>query len=975
MSEQHAPVRHPSDDFDRFFGANAGYVVELYERYLRDSGSVDPATRAWFESWSPREVLAEAEPTPIAAPLAIDVIVGASSLARAVRAFGHLGARLDPLGTLPPGDPSLELATYGLTDEDLRQLPAHVVGGPVASAVPNAAVALVRLREVYCGTTGYEFRHVQSHAERVWLRDVVETGQFRPPHEPIDGARVLRQLTAVEAFESFMQRSFPGQKRFSIEGLDLLVPMLQEFIACAAEDGARSTWIGMAHRGRLSVLANILGKPYAEIFAEFGHGRPSESISPSEMEDRGWTGDVTYHLGARTAYQDGRAVAMLVTLAPNPSHLEYIDPVVEGMCRATDERRDVPGRPIQNEDQSVVVLIHGDAAFAGEGIVAETLNLSRLDAYRTGGTIHLIENNQIGFTTGPAAARSTLYASDLAKGFEMPIVHVNADDAEACIAAIRLAHAYRQQFHKDFLIDLVGYRRWGHNEADEPSFTQPLLYARIKNHPTARAIWAEKLAARREVSPAEASALFESHLESLRTAYASGSTMPLTAPAPVEDEAATPTTAVAAPRLIRLNDALHRLPPGFTLNSKLTRWLERRRVALGPKGQVDWAHAESLAFASLLAEGTAIRLTGQDTGRGTFSQRHLVLRDAETGESYVPLAALPDARASISVVDSPLAEAAPLGFEYGYSSQARDALVLWEAQFGDFANVAQVLIDQFIAAGQAKWGQSSGLVLLLPHGLEGQGPEHSSARMERFLQLAAQDNLRIANCTTAAQYFHLLRRQAALLRRRPRPLVVFTPKSLLRHPLAASTLDDLAHGTFAPVLDDPNARARAERITTLIACTGHISVDLLGSLLRDQSETIGIVRLEQIYPFPSAELEEMLASYPKLREVRWVQEEPLNLGAWSFVAPRLIELLPEAVALTYIGRNERASPAVGAHHVYSAEQAALVGAAFGQSDADAAHRLGIATRQEVQHGSRDSRSAARRIARRSDRRAVAEALR
>src|SRR5579859_493441 len=452
MSTRPNPSSQPrtTDDLSDFFGANAGYVVEQYERYRDDPATVDPATRAWFETWSPGEALAQTV-APIVTPLTVGVISGATALARSIRAYGHLAAHVDPLGTPPPGDPSLELATHGLTENDLLQLPAHIADGPTARGAANGSAAIDRLRRIYCGTTGYEFRHVQSHEERVWLRDVVEGGRFREPNEPIDGKRLLRQLTEVEAFESFLHHTFPGQKRFSIEGLDVLVPMLQEFIGCAIEDGVTSAWLGMAHRGRLSVLATVLGKPAGEIIAELSHARPEASISPSEREDLGWTGDVTYHLGARTEYDNGRAVEMLVTLAPNPSHLEFVDPVVEGMCRAASEQRNLAGPPIQDVDRSIVVLIHGDAAFAGEGIVAETLNLSRLGGYQTGGTIHIIENNQLGFTTTPANGRSTMYASDLAKGFEIPIVHVSADDPEACIEATRLAHAYRQQFHKDFL--------------------------------------------------------------------------------------------------------------------------------------------------------------------------------------------------------------------------------------------------------------------------------------------------------------------------------------------------------------------------------------------------------------------------------------------------------------------------------------------------------------------------------------------
>ena len=914
-----------------FLGPNAGYVIELYEHWLQNPESVGPSWRDWFAAWSAPRIAAAPAPVQRVNEMTADLIAGASNLARATRAYGHLGAYLDPLGTPPPGDPSLEPATYGLTENDLAHLPAHVVGGPVAEGAPNAAAAMAALRQIYCGATGYEFRQVQSNAERNWLQSVVESQRFRDPHEPIDRRRVLQQLTDVEAFEHFLHRTFPGQKRFSIEGLDVLVPVLLEFIGCAAEEGTESLWLGMAHRGRLSVLAEVLGKPVTAIFAELRGAGAAESVPPSERSDIGYTGDVTYHLGARTAYQDGRPVAMLVALAPNPSHLEFVDPVVEGMCRAADERRDQPGEPVRDEEKSVPLLIHGDAAFAGEGIVAETLNLSRIVGYRTGGTVHIITNNQLGFTTPPSSARSTMYASDLAKGYEIPIVHVNADDPEACIAAIRLAHAYRERFHKDFLIDLIGYRRWGHNEADEPSYTQPVLYRQIQSHSTVRTLMADRLARQGEVSPAEAEQMLRLATARLQDLFQrSAPTVDPAAPAaPSSERTEAVITAVPAERLRRLNAALLTVPAGFTVNPKLVRSMERRRAAVGPDGTIDWAHAEALAFASLLADGTPVRISGQDTGRGTFSQRHLVLHDALTGATFIPLQALPEAQASFEVYDSPLAEAAPLGFEYGYSTQARDTLVLWEAQFGDFANVGQVLIDQFIAAGQVKWGQTSSLVLLLPHGLEGQGPEHSSARIERFLQLAAQGNLRIANCTTSAQYFHLLRRQAALRWDDPRPLIVFTPKSLLRHPLAASSLGDLSTGRFEPVIGDAGARSRPGDITRLILCSGHVFVELVASPARGEHPETAIARVEQLYPFPSDEIEEMIAGYPRLRELLWVQEEPMNMGAWTFAAPRIRRLLLAEIPLSYVGRPDRASPAVGSHDLFRIEHERLMAAAFG----------------------------------------------
>ncbi|MGH2461769.1 MAG: 2-oxoglutarate dehydrogenase E1 component [Chloroflexota bacterium] len=936
-----------ADQLEGFLGPNAGYVLEQYERYLRDPDSVPAAMRAWFRTWSAPRPTATELPPPALSAVTVDQIVGASNLARAIRAYGHLAARLDPLGTAPPGDPSLELATYDLSENDLRRLPASVVGGPPAASAPNAAVAMATLRRIYCGTTGYEFRHVQSAGERVWLQHVVETQRFQDPNEPIDARAILQQLTNVEAFEHFVHRAFPGQKRFSIEGLDALVPMLLELIGCAAERGTQSLWLGMAHRGRLAVLTEVLGKPVTDIFAELRHAGAAESVPPSERSGSGWTGDVTYHLGARTAYQDGRPVGMLVTLAPNPSHLEYVNPVVEGMCRASDERRNQPGSPTQDVDRALPCILHGDAAFAAEGIVAETLNLSRLTGYTTGGTINLITNNQLGFTTPPSSARSTMYASDLAKGYEIPIVHVNADDPAACIAAIRLAHTYRDRFHKDFLIDLIGYRRWGHNEADEPSYTQPLLYREIQSHPAVRTLWAERLAKNGDVPPAEAEGMLREATERLQELFQKPDppSAPPTVNAETSNGVAAIVTAVPAERLKRLNAELLSVPPGFTVNPKLVRWMERRRAAVEPEGAIDWAQAEALALASLLVDGTPVRLTGQDTARGTFSQRHLVLHDSTTGATFTPLQALADARASFEIHDSPLEEAAPLGFEYGYGTQAPDALVVWESQFGDFANAAQVIIDQFVVAGQAKWGQTSSLVMLLPHALEGQGPEHSSARIERFLQMAAENNLRIANCTTAGQYFHLLRHQAAFLWRNPRPLIVFTPKSLLRHGLAASTLSDLATGQFQTVLDDLASRARAAEITRLILCSGHVYVDLAASPLRGEHPETAIARVEQLYPFPFDALREVVEGYPRRREVIWVQEEPLNMGAWTFAEPRIARVLPGDVPLRYVGRPRRASPAVGAHDLYAVEQEQIIAAAYGSLGATSAPLV-----VEVSHG-------------------------
>lgn len=931
-----------------FSGLNAAYLAELFERYRANAEAVDPATRAFFERWGPPPVPAPAgvdrgAGAPAAAPARV---LAAYALSTAIRMYGYRAAQLDPLGSEPPGDAELLTETHGIRDHDLAALPAFVVGGPVVEGAPDALAAIRALRRIYEGTSGFEFEHVSDAEERTWLRVAVESSRYRPPREAIDERRLLRRLTEVESFERFLQSAFPTQTRFSIEGLDVLLPMLDELIGAAAEAGTQQVMLGMAHRGRLNILAHVLGKPYAQIIAEFQGAFQRPNVSASGSSDLGWTGDVTYHSGARKAYPGGRAVGMLVTLTPNPSHLEFIDPVVSGMTRAGSEQRDRRGPAALDEVAALAVLIHGEAAFVGEGIAAETLNLSQLPGYRTGGTIHLIANNQLGFTTRPELGRSTLFASDLAKGFEIPVIHVNADDPEAAVAAMRLAHAYVERFGKDVVIDVIGYRRWGHNEADEPSFTQPELYSAIAGHPRVRMLWAAEMARRGLVRPEEAETLLREATErmhairrSVPKAEVSGEDVN---PAGREaggtlgglghaGAAAEIKTAVPAATLLKLNEQLIALPEGFDLHPKLAPFFARRRAALleaerGDQHRIDWAHAEALAFASILADGAAIRLTGQDTARGTFSQRHLVLHDLATGASYTPLQNIPAARASFDIWDSPLSEQAVLGFEFGYSVQAPKALVLWEAQYGDFVDAAQVIVDEFVVSARSKWGQRSGLVLLLPHGYEGQGPDHSSARCERFLQMAAEDNLRIANCTTAAQYFHILRRQAALLDLDPRPLVLLTPKSLLRQLLAASSLEELAEGRFQPVIDDRQAREAPAAVRRLILCSGHVCVDLAAAKQGAGSmpAQVAIVRVEELYPFPAAEIGQIIAGYGGLAEVVWVQEEPRNLGAWIFVAPRLRDLLDGRLPLSYVGRTRRASPAEGAYQWHVREQAHLV---------------------------------------------------
>jgi 2-oxoglutarate dehydrogenase E1 component len=846
------------------------------------------------------------------------------ALIKAYRMHGHLAAHLDPLGSPPVGDPALdpERLDPPLTPELQAQIPArllrlYVPGETLAEALPH-------LQATYCGTLAYEIEHISDHEERVWLRRAIESGRYRAPLSPEQKRRLLERLSRVEAFEQYLRRAFLGQKQFSLEGLDVLVPMLDEALELAAQEGAHEAIIGMAHRGRLNVLAHTVGQPYEEILREFEGER---TIAAVVSDPEGGTGDVKYHLGAK-GVRSTAAGQIAVTLVPNPSHLEAVDPVVEGWTRAEQTDRSAGGG---RHDPSVAlpILIHGDASFAGQGVVAETLNLEGLAGYSTGGTLHLIANNQVGFTTDPSEGRSTRYSSDLAKGFDAPIIHVNADDPEAALAAVRLALAFRQRFGHDVVVDVVGYRRFGHNEQDDPSFTQPLMAQRIAAHPTVRELFAARLVEEGVVSAQEAAAMVEAALAELREAHerlrqelaGGGRPAPRAAPEPRPSQVV---TAVPADRLRSLARALATVPEGFALHPKLSALFERRLRSL-EEGEIDWGHAEALAFASLLCEGIPIRLTGQDTERGTFAQRHVVLHDVRTGERYSPMQHLPEAAASFEVHNSPLSEYATLGFEYGYAVAAPDALVLWEAQFGDFVNGAQVILDQFLVSGYSKWSQTSRLTLLLPHGFEGSGPEHSSARLERFLQSAAQENIRVANPTTSAQYFHLLHRQA--LDPKARPLVVMTPKGLLRLREASSTLAELAEGAFRPVLPDPSADA--ERVRRLVVCSGKLYYDIAGHEARQRAATVAVARLEQLYPFPARPFADLVASFPYLEELVWAQEEPLNMGAYRSIRHRLEDALPSGVVLRYVGRPWRASPSEGYPTAHAIEQDRIVREALG----------------------------------------------
>ncbi|HEY3055491.1 MAG TPA: multifunctional oxoglutarate decarboxylase/oxoglutarate dehydrogenase thiamine pyrophosphate-binding subunit/dihydrolipoyllysine-residue succinyltransferase subunit [Thermoanaerobaculia bacterium] len=841
----------------------------------------------------------------------------------AYRVRGHLLADLDPLEYKVGHHAELNPQYYGLTVWDLDR--EFVCGGLCGKQTAKLRDILDTLRETYCGKIGPEYMHMKETDQKKWLQDRMEPSRNKQPLDLETKRRILLKLNDAEAFERFLHTKYVGHKRFSLEGAETLIPMLDHLFNEAAADGVVEAVIGMAHRGRLNVLANILGKSYEQIFREF-----EGDIDPSTREG---SGDVKYHLGADGSHTSPAGTTLKLTLASNPSHLEAVDPIVEGMVRAKQKL-------VNDRRRSFVLplLLHGDAAFAGQGVVAETLNLSQLKGYRTGGTIHVVINNQIGFTTGPEAARSSTYATDVAKAVMAPIFHVNGDDPEACVRAMKLAYAFRQQFQKDVVIDMICYRRWGHNEGDEPSLTQPKMYKFIKEHRSVRKIYTETLLRRGDIDPQEAEQWLDAFQKQLQEAFDRTKEEhgpPSTKDPLYTDEEITgyqnqpsPDTSITREQIEQIADAMAKTPENFTPHPKLKPVLAKRGAMLAGKEPLDWATAELTAFGAVLLDGFRARLSGQDSGRGTFSQRHAILFDYVTGDQYVPLNALsqdtnePNAEANFSVYDSLLSEYGVLGFEYGYSVADPGCLVMWEAQFGDFMNGAQIVIDQFVSSAEEKWGQNSGLVMLLPHGYEGQGPEHSSARLERFLTLCAEGNMQVVYPTSPAQHFHALRRQ---MKNNPRkPLIVMTPKSLLRHPMAVSSVDDLTRGRFEPVLVDGEASGDAKRI---VLTAGKVYYDVKAA--RDKAKaSVPVVRIEQLYPFPQPMIAEVLKSYPDAAEIVWLQEEPRNMGAWPFLHERLNAMLSANQTLRYVGRPIAAAPATGSHHRHEEQQRALVEAAI-----------------------------------------------
>ena len=838
----------------------------------------------------------------------------------AYRVRGHLLADLDPLEYEVKRHPELDPEFYGLTIWDLDR--EFVCGGLCGKLTAKLRDILDTLRETYCGKIGPEYMHIQETVQKKWLQDRMEPTRNHGALDLATKRRILMKLNDAESFERFLHTKYVGHKRFSLEGAETLIPMLDYLFNQATEDGVTEAVIGMAHRGRLNVLANILGKSYEKIFHEF-----EGDVDPNTTQG---SGDVKYHLGADGAHLTPSGSQMTLTLASNPSHLEAVDPIVEGMARAKQKL-------INDKKRAWVlpILLHGDAAFAGQGVVAETLNLSQLKGYKTGGTIHVVINNQIGFTTGPESARSTVYATDIAKAVQAPIFHVNGDDPEASIRAMKLAYDFRQQFHKDVVIDMICYRRHGHNEGDEPSLTQPKMYKLIKEHRSVRKIYTEQLLRKGDIDPKEAEQWLDNFQAKLQEAFDRTQAADEPPPSPREplwtDEEITgfqkepsPETGVPRERLDKVGNALTSVPESVAQHPKLKPIITRRRAMADGKEPMDWAFAELMAFGTLLLDGFRVRLSGQDSGRGTFSQRHALLFDYVTGEGYVPLNALATDDVDFAVYDSLLSEYGVLGFEYGYSVADPETLVLWEAQFGDFMNGAQIIIDQFLSSAEEKWGQHSGLTLLLPHGYEGQGPEHSSARIERFLTMCAEGNMQVVYPTTPAQHFHALRRQMANQPRKP--LIVMTPKSLLRHPQAVSQLGELTQGRFEPVLHD--VLVHPAGVNRVVFTCGKVYYDLKAA--RDKAgANVPIVRLEQLYPFPQPMIAEALKQYDGAKEIVWVQEEPRNMGAWPFLHERLGALLSANQKLEYVGRPLAAAPATGSHHRHEEQQKALVAKALG----------------------------------------------
>ncbi|MFH0882132.1 MAG: 2-oxoglutarate dehydrogenase E1 component, partial [bacterium] len=887
---------------------SAQYLEELYQQWLNDPDSVDESWHYFFQGFE--------FGIPQASGLAADDAAAQSrvaSLIFAYRSQGHMIANINPLQPAAESHPDLEIEKYGFSEQDLDR--EFDTGHLHADARMKLRDIITTLRQTYARTIGVQYTHIQNLQMRRWLQAQMEPHQNRPTFDTPKKREILRQLVDAEMFEAFIQTRYPGQKRFSLEGAETLIPAVHSIVEMAPEEGVEEIVIGMTHRGRLNILANILDKSYSQIFSEF-----EGNVLPDNF---GGDGDVKYHKGFSSDHRNRYGRSVHLSLTANPSHLEAVNPVALGKVRAkqrqrndTEYRRNVLG-----------LLIHGDAAFPGQGLIAETLNMSQLTGYRTGGTLHIIVNNQIGFTTDPTESRSTAYCTDVAKMIDAPIFHVNGDDPEAVVYACELALRFRQEFGRDVVVDMLCYRKYGHNEGDEPAFTQPKMYEKIKKHPGARKIYTKRLVEAGELSQEEADQIgkdFQSqlqrHFEYARSEHPTEEVQAyehLWSGMESDYSPKTVQTGVPKKLLIEVARMLTTVPEKFNLNPKIGRYLPEKMEVVKKGGHVDWSYAEALALGSLLAEGSPVRLSGQDSQRGTFSQRHAVWFDSKTGEKYIPLMHINDNQARFCVYNSPLTEAAVLGFEYGYTLAEPNMLVMWEAQFGDFANGAQVIIDQFIVSSQSKWQRTSGITMLLPHGYEGQGPEHSNAYLERYLQTCAQNNIQVCNLTTPAQYFHVLRRQI----KRPfrRPLIIMTPKSMLRLPEAVSLVSDLIEGNFQEIMDDPSPPKKARRV---VLCSGKVFYDFISKRQETGVKDVAILRVEQFYPMREDLLLQLVGQYGEDTELVWAQEEPKNRGGWSYMRSVLLHHFPGRV-IRYVGRGYAASPATGSLKRHREEQEVL----------------------------------------------------
>ncbi|MEG0259932.1 MAG: 2-oxoglutarate dehydrogenase E1 component [Lysinibacillus sp.] len=929
MSNNLATVSSP---WSAFAGPNLGYVMEQYDLFLQSPEEVEPELVSLFQQFG-APVVTDGEVSvsnsTIVSGNDYKKILAAVKLADTIRANGHLAADIYPLKNRVLNTAQIEESTFNLSQADLAEMPAAIFFKDVPAGVKNGKEAIDYLKSVYAEKVAFEYNHVTVTEEREWIQSQIESGVLKQALVTNEKKALLDRLTRVENFEKFIHKTFVGQKRFSGEGLDTQIVLFDEILNTAEANKVQNVRIGMAHRGRLNVLTHILNKPYDMMFSDFAHVS-NDLFMPDHGRleiTKGWTGDVKYHMGASYNRDSG----MNVKLAYNPSHLEVGNPVVLGSTRAVQDDLTKSGQAVHTPKSGLGILVHGDAAFPGQGIVTEVLNYAKTEGFSTGGTIHIIANNMIGFTTELHDSRSSVYSSDPAKGYEVPVVHVNADSPEAVVQVGRFAASYRQKFGKDIIVDLIGYRRYGHNETDDPTVTNPETYKLVSKHATVRSLYGAQLVVENVLTTDEVAAIDTAIYAEMQAAYDHVKEMAekdehtqVEMPEELKIDFPQIDTAVGTERLGKVNEELLVFEERFEPQNKLGKILEKRRDAFA-SAKIDWGHAETLAYATIIQDGTPIRFTGQDAQRGTFSQRHLVLHDKNNGNVFTPLHHISGANASFTVHNSPLTEAGVVGYEYGYNLEKGNVLSVWEAQFGDFANMAQVMFDNFISGARAKWGQKSGFVMLLPHGYEGQGPEHSSSRMERYLQMSAENNWFVANCSNAANYYHLLRRQAAMLNTEGvRPLVVVTPKYLLRHPLAAASAEQLADGSFQEVIEQPGLGSKEKAVERIVLGTGKVMIDLADRVKDGEGfDHLHIVRVEQLYPFPAGQIADIIAKYPNAKEVVWVQEEPKNQGSWNYALEQLFDL-SEGKKLRYVGRPAMSSTSEGDADSHKAMQAAII---------------------------------------------------